>query len=92
MFSRCGKHGMDTNLYELKIHLNVKCEQHHLLSWNPFLTFDLNTNINVVYDKDLYFIKTSAVGDPGFPRGGGANPQGGANIEFCQMFPKTARN
>ena len=33
----------------------------------------------------------SAVADPGFPRGGGANsPGGGANIRFCQNFPKTA--
>ena len=31
--------------------------------------------------------------DPGFPRGGGANsPGGGANIRFCQIFPKTAWN
>ena len=31
--------------------------------------------------------------DPGFPRGGGANsPLGGANIRFCQIFPKTAWN
>ena len=27
--------------------------------------------------------------DPGFPPGGGANsPGGGANIQFCQNFPK----
>ena len=31
------------------------------------------------------------VADPGFPRGGGANPLG-ANIRFCQIFPKTAWN
>ena len=32
--------------------------------------------------------------DPGFPRGGGANSPGGggANIRFCQNFPKTAWN
>ena len=30
------------------------------------------------------------VADPGFPRGGGANSPGGANIRFCQIFPKTA--
>ena len=31
------------------------------------------------------------VADPGFPRRGGANPPGGgANIRFCQIFPKTA--
>ena len=30
-----------------------------------------------------------AVVDPGFPRGGGDNPPGGgANIRFCQIFPK----
>ena len=28
--------------------------------------------------------RQGAVADPGFPRGGGAN------IQFCQMFPKTA--
>ena len=32
------------------------------------------------------------VADPGFPRGWGANPPGGANIRFCQNFPKTAWN
>ena len=27
--------------------------------------------------------------DPGYSRGGGANPRGGgANIRFCQIFPK----
>ena len=30
------------------------------------------------------------VADPGFPRGGGTNPLGGANIRFCQIFPKSA--
>ena len=34
-------------------------------------------------------ISQFSVSDPGFPRGGGANPPGaGANIEFCQIFPK----
>ena len=34
----------------------------------------------------------TAVADPGFPRGGGANPKGagGANLLFGQFFPKTA--
>ena len=27
-----------------------------------------------------------------FSRGGGVNPPGGANIRFCQIVPKTARN
>ena len=35
-------------------------------------------------------IKSGA--DPGFPVGGGADPLGGANIRFCQIFPKTAWN
>ena len=26
--------------------------------------------------------------DPGFPHGGGTNSPGGANIQFCQKFPK----
>ena len=32
------------------------------------------------------------VADPGFPRGGGANPKGGegANLLFGHFFPKTA--
>ena len=30
------------------------------------------------------------VADPGFPQGGGAHSPGGANIQFCQIFPKTA--
>ena len=34
---------------------------------------------------------TVAGADPGFPVGLGADPrQGGANIRFCQKFPKTA--
>ena len=34
-------------------------------------------------------LKPSPVADPGFPRGGGANSLGGANIRFCQPnFPK----
>ena len=32
----------------------------------------------------------SPVEDSGFPPGGGANSPGGANIRFCQDFPKTA--
>ena len=34
----------------------------------------------------------SAVVDPGFSWDGGTNPPGGANIRFCQSFPKTAWN
>ena len=30
----------------------------------------------------------NSVADPGFPRGVGANPTGGANIRFCQNFQK----
>ena len=33
-----------------------------------------------------------AVADPGFPWGGGVNSPGGANIRYCQIFPKTAWN
>ena len=32
----------------------------------------------------------SAVANPGFPRGGGTNPRGVANLLFGQFFPKTA--
>ena len=32
----------------------------------------------------------TSVADPGFPRGEGANPKGGANLLFGQLFPKTA--
>ena len=35
-------------------------------------------------------IENTAVADLGFPRGGGANSRGGANIRFRQNFPKTA--
>ena len=36
-------------------------------------------------------IQLYSVADPGFPRGGGANPKGGgANLLFGQFFPKTA--
>ena len=40
--------------------------------------------------SDLKF-KAHAVADPGFPRGGEANPEGGgANLLFGQFSPKTA--
>ena len=43
--------------------------------------------------SSLATFETPSVADPGFPRGGGANsPGGGANIRFCQIFPKTAWN
>ena len=32
------------------------------------------------------------VADPGFPRGGGANSQGGANLQFCQFCQKLHEN
>ena len=35
---------------------------------------------------------TFPVVDPGFPRSGGANPPGGANLRFHQIFLKTGRN
>ena len=35
---------------------------------------------------------TFPVVDPGFPRSGGANPPGGANLRFYQIFLKTGRN
>ena len=35
----------------------------------------------------ITFTTRESVADPGFPVGGGANPQGGAKI---QIFPKTA--
>ena len=41
--------------------------------------------------KDVkYYVLYSAVVDPGFPQGWGANSPGGTNIRFCQIFPKTA--
>ena len=50
--------------------------------------------------KEIFFLhvvikinqNTNAVADLGFPRGGGANPPGGPNIRFCQIFRKTAWN
>ena len=33
---------------------------------------------------------TPPVADLGFPVGGGADPLGGVNIQFCQIFQKTA--
>ena len=41
--------------------------------------------------KETSILIKFAVADPGFPRGGGANPKGGgANLLFGQFFPKTA--
>ena len=43
---------------------------------------DWRRNLEIETNRD-------AVADPGFPQGGGANsPGGGANIRFCQKFPK----
>ena len=35
-------------------------------------------------------LNRNSVADPGFPRGGGANPKGGDNLLFGQFFSKTA--
>ena len=50
-------------------------------------------NTYVFHIKKLFRFdvkSTYSVADPGFPRGGGANSPGGANIRFCQIFLKTA--
>ena len=36
----------------------------------------------------LTLVGVNSVADPGFPRGGGANPTGGANIRILPKFPK----
>ena len=43
-----------------------------------------------VRNRNVLTLLYQSVADPGFPRGGGANLPGGANIRFCQIFPKTA--
>ena len=44
---------------------------------------------NTVYDFLIIKVEVSTGADPGFPLGGGANPPGGgANLCFCQKFPK----
>ena len=60
-----------------------------LLYWQAF-----NIVPNRRSDKKLIGIvvlnSQLTVADPGFPRGGGANPKGGAPTLFGQFFPKTA--
>ena len=49
---------------------------------------DNNPQRKIFYGEEYH-----TVADPGFPRGGGANSPGGgggANIQFCQISPKTA--
>ena len=62
---------------------------HHLLRDN-MRGSDKETflqQMNISYRECNHY----SVADPGFPRGGGANSRGGgANIRFCQNFPKTA--
>ena len=53
----------------------------------------MSTIFHIIFEaKRTPVTKTTIpVADPGFPRGGGANSPGGdANIQFCQIFPKTA--
>ena len=43
------------------------------------------------FRRNYLIFRVKTVADLGFPRGGGANPPGKeANIQFCQIFPKTA--
>ena len=65
--------------------------------WNAFLFFFFFSlswhfeSLVVKYRDSTLFLL--AVADPGFPRGGSANPPGGgANIRFWQIFRKTAWN
>ena len=45
--------------------------------------------LNVVFINGEIYIVHLTEADPGFPVGGGANlPGGGANLRFCQKFPK----
>ena len=38
--------------------------------------------------NQLIYNYWKSVADPGFPRDGGANPPGGANMQFCQISQK----
>ena len=54
-----------------------------------------SSNIIMLFYEQLYLeVKTNyqynSGADTGFSVGGGANPWGGANIQICQIFPKTA--
>ena len=53
-----------------------------------FEFFAFNTKLPEMTAKKLPL----AAADPGFLQGGGGanSPGGGANIRFCQIFPKTA--
>ena len=43
----------------------------------------------LIVRNNLVSFQIMAVVDPGFPRGGGTNPQGvGANLLFGQKFPE----
>ena len=41
-----------------------------------------------MYPYPDFFPNKKSGADPGFPVGRGANPAGGANIRFCQIFEK----
>ena len=59
--------------------------------------YGMNTSVPTIYEykkgqtNSSAYLHVTAGADPGFPIGGGANrPGGGANIQNCQSFQKTA--
>ena len=58
-----------------------------------FLLATCNARYRNLWLHRCFIILPFAVADPGFPRGGGANPQGGgANLLFGQNFPQNGMN
>ena len=88
------KHGisvdMSTNFYS--VYLQMK----KFTNISNFCTFFEHLHCHDCQFKkqwklNLLWRLLHSVPDPGFPPGGGVNPQGrGANIQFCQIFQRTA--
>ena len=61
------------------------------LMYSYIIVFRLSIEVRVVHQNNVDK-KWNSVADPGFSRGGGANPKGGANLLFGQFFQKLHEN
>ena len=73
---------MESDTYLIEHSTNAEGRYKWLTLWNNRVFHKLSTTQECQYCKFCF----SCSGGPGFPRGGGAN------IWFCQIFPKTASN
>ena len=65
-------------------------EIHNVYKICILIEYIRNITVSVVINFNSVITAQYPVTDPGFPRGGCANPRGDANILFDHFFPKTA--